>query len=169
MFLKYKNTLKSHGWGSCEARGKVEGFGPLLAVGCFFPAAGPRAIWCSSQQVLVNVLCLYVLNVLCLYVPLHLKLKKFDHKKRWSVHKVKVDPMNTLGGVLEWKTPKWRLRSKMADFLSVAGSRSKRLFCASWSTWYAYQILFAYDKVGGTAIFVALPWQRGKWNRKFFW
>ena len=39
----------------------------------------------------------------------------------------------------------------MADFLSVAGSRSKRLFCASWSTLYAYQISFAYDKVGGGA------------------
>ena len=39
----------------------------------------------------------------------------------------------------------------MADFLLVAGSRSKRLFCASWSTLYAYQISFAYDKVGGGA------------------
>ena len=27
---------------------------------------------------------------------------------------------------------------------------------------YAYRISFAYDKVGGTAVFVALPWQRGK-------
>ena len=39
----------------------------------------------------------------------------------------------------------------MADFLSVAGSRSKRLFCAAWLTLYAYQISFAYDKVGGGA------------------
>ena len=45
--------------------------------------------------------------------------------------------------------------------LSVGRRTSvQRLFCASWSTLYAYQISFAYDKVSETAIFVALPWQR---------
>ena len=43
------------------------------------------------------------------------------------------------------------------NFLTVTGSRAKRLFCVSWSTVYAYRISFAYDKVGGTAIFVPLP------------
>ena len=51
--------------------------------------------------------------------------------------------------LINWKTPKWRLPSKMSDFLLVAGSRSMRLFCASWWTLYVYQISFAYAKVGG--------------------
>ena len=48
------------------------------------------------------------------------------------------------------------------EFLSVAGGRPKRLSRASLSTVYAYRISFGYDDVGGTAVFVALPWQRGK-------